>query len=149
MSLRLFVLAFAGVVIWAWPAAAQISSAAPSGRLTPYEEQLYGDKLWKVPREPYERDYGQYKARTYIPPDDERAFNAPSSGRSKAAGTSPMRTDPSGVRPSETTVKRRFQTEMKFREDQRKISERSRIGAPSVPSQHRVYGPGQTPALNK
>ena len=147
MTPRLFALVFAVFIVWAWPAAAQTNSAAPSGRLTPYEEQLYGDQLWKVPRDPYERDFGQYKARSYIPPEDETSFKAPSSGRSRGSGTGPMQTDPAGIRPSDKAVKRRFQTEMKFREDQRKIGERSRIGAPQVPSQHRVYGPGQTPAI--
>lgn len=128
------------------PAAAQYSS--PSTELSPYEEQRYGSKLWELPREPYQSEFGQYKARTYIPPEDDQPAR-PSAVRKRAgtAGRSSIRTESGRRTSSEATVRRRFQSEMKFREDQRKIGERSRIGAPSPPARHRVFGPGQSPAL--
>ena len=149
MSVRLFAVTFLTALLWALPAAAQ-SSSVPSTQLAPYEEQRYGSKLWEVPREPYRTDFEQYKARTYIPPEDDQPARPSSTERrrSSGSGSSPIKTDPGGLKKSDAAVKQRFQTDMKFRESQRKISERSRIPAPSVPTQHRVYGPGQSPALN-
>jgi len=124
---------------------------APDTKLSPYEEQRYGSRLWEVPREPYRGDFEQYKARTYIPPEEEFSSKSLSPNFRPRRKDRPTDAEPEGFRRSDTAVKRRFQTEMKFKENQRKISERSRVRVPSTPPQptpHRVYGPGQSPALN-
>ena len=91
------------LILWA-PGSAWAQTPAPalpSAKLSPYEEQRYGDTLWAVPREPYQSGYRmeEYKARPYARP-----------GLSQ----------------------RRFHNEMTWRNEQRKISERSRqpVAAP-------------------
>ncbi len=68
-------------------------------RLSPYEQNRYGDSLWAVPREPYQSRYqaDRFKAKVYDLP--------------------------------ESTVKERFQSRMSWEGEQQKITGRASQGA--------------------
>ncbi|UQZ89505.1 hypothetical protein C4J81_09940 [Deltaproteobacteria bacterium Smac51] len=67
----------------------------PSTRLSPYEQQRYGDSLWEVPREPYQSRYqtDRFSSKVYNMPD--------------------------------SVVRERFQTRMQWESEQHRISERA------------------------
>lgn len=46
-------------------------SAQTDNKLSTYEQNIYGDKLWKLPREPYQSRYKAdvFKAKVYNLPD--------------------------------------------------------------------------------
>ncbi len=69
--------------------------AAQTEKLSPYEHDLYGGQLWKVPREPYQSRY------------KEEAFKARLHGLPESA------------------VKDRFQSRMEWENEQHDISERA------------------------
>lgn len=114
---------------------------SPSPALSPYEELRYGSDLSRVPREPYQTEYGLegYKARPYIPPETEPSVRPGSTARQRSySSSSPASPSPSGIRNQglnspRTKVRDRYQTRATWRNEQRKISERSRIPVPSAP----------------
>ena len=128
-------------LIWAGPALAQsqppgtkpVQAPAyqpPTTGLTPYERNVYGFQLWAVPREPYQSRYrleqetskiNQFPAATVSP-------RRSSSGKAR----SPINTSPAGV--AERKTQERFQSRMRWENEQRKISDRSRYSAPNQKS---------------
>jgi hypothetical protein len=115
------------------PSPAPAQAQDPSAGLSPYERQVYGDRLWQIPREPYQREYRseEYRARPYLPPVEVPQAGA-SRPKERISGRSPLRTGPpAGLgRPSRT--QQRFQSRKSFENEQRKISERSRTRAPGA-----------------
>lgn len=119
----------------ALPAMAQ----SPSPKLSPYEEQRYGSDLSQVPREPYrtESSLEGYKARPYIPPDAEPSIRPDSASRRRIdsfqAVPSRIGSRDPGLRSPQTRVRDRYQTRATWRNEQNKISERSRVQVPQPP----------------
>ena len=117
------------IMLWPWPAPAR--AQVGSAELSPYEQQVYGDRLWQVPREAYQREYRseEYQARPYIPPKEEASPGVPTLQR-RSSESRPLRTGPSdsSLRPGRS--QQRYQTRKSFENEQRKISERSRVRAP-------------------
>jgi hypothetical protein len=115
------------------PSPAPAQTQGPSAGLSPYERQVYGDRLWQLPREPYQREYRseEYQARPYWPPVEEPKPGA-STLRARSSGRAPLRTGaPASLgRPGRT--QQRFQSRKSFENEQRKISERSRLRAPGA-----------------
>ena len=141
--MKTMILTLASLLLLSWPVPAQ--SQPPSAELSPYEEQRYGDRLWEVPREPYQSGYKfeEYNSKLYEAPGPAPA--RPKSSRPKSSrpgrvqGGSPINTSPS-ISQSPTRAQQRFQTQQRFQNQQRQISERSRVKVPAAPLQ---AGPGQ------
>ncbi len=109
--------------LW-WASAAWGQSPSGSPRLTPYEQQRYGDRLWEVPRDPYQSRYRTEKYNSRL----SETQTAPSAPK-KRGGPSPATLAP-GPDPTAGRVQQRFQTRMRWENEQRRISERSRRGFP-------------------
>lgn len=118
-----------------------VLAQSSSPELSPYEELRYGSDLSRVPREPYQTEsrLEGYKARPYIPPESEPSVRPGSAARQRSySSSSPAFPSPAGIRNqglknSQTKVRDRYQTRATWRNEQRKISERSRITVPSAP----------------
>ncbi|MDR2946460.1 MAG: hypothetical protein LBV79_06920 [Candidatus Adiutrix sp.] len=113
------------LVLWVGPAQAQ--DISPGTKLTPYEETRYGGSLWQVPREPYQSRYRAEKESSALtaPPAAPRPARA--SGR--RGSKSPVHTAPPRHIGEEMT-RQRFQSRMKWENEQRQIGERSRNSVP-------------------
>lgn len=126
-------------------ASAAGAQEAPGSELSAYERQRYEGRLWEVPREPYQSDFNLYRHKNnlYIPPESPAA---PSSSRPAAAlpgaVKSPVNTAPAPPIGSGAKVRQRYQSETKFRQDQRDISRRSRQGGPAPLKIHDPARPG-------
>ena len=123
LTLTVFLLASGPAPAWSDP---------PSPILTPYEHQRYDSSLWEVPREPYQTEY---KIEEY----NSKLDNPPARSQGRVRKQRPIDTSPSSVR-TPTRAQQRFQTRQTWKNEQRKISERSRVQVPQAPLQVR---PGQ------
>jgi hypothetical protein len=105
-----------------WWASAAWGQSSGSPRLTAYEQQRYGDRLWEIPREPYQSRYQteQYTSRLSETPA------VPSGPRNR--GNRSLLTLAPGPDPAAGRVQRRLQTRMQWENEQRRISDRSRQG---------------------
>lgn len=121
--------------------AGPVLAQSPSAALSPYEELRYGQDLSRVPREPYQTEFELegYKARPYIPPEQEPSVRSGAAARQRSYdSSSPAPSSPAGIRGQglknpRTKVRDRYQTRATWRNEQRKISERSRLSVPSAP----------------
>lgn len=126
-----------------------VQAQPPSPRLSPYEELRYGSDLSQVPREPYrsESRLEGYQARPYIPPAPESAVRPGAASRKRSVPDAPAsagRRD-YGLKSPQSKARDRYQTRAVWRNEQRKISERSRIPAPQAPL---LSAPPGQPSLN-
>lgn len=131
--LTLFIL----TMLAARPAPAQ----APSPALSPYEELRYGSNLSEVPRDPYQSEFRSetYQARPYIAPEPDSPIRPGAAAVDRRQNPSPtasqgrIRTRNDGLKTPDARVRDRYQTRTSWSNEQRKISERSRIPVPSAP----------------
>lgn len=146
MPVRLLMMVCLALILPLAPAAAQYSSAPsglppcgePRSGLTKYSEASRGICVGQV---------GQYRARAYIPPGDNRPAGFEHRRPYGTDGGPVINIRSGGSKTSGASI-RRYKADTRFQENQRKISERSRVMVPSVPTGHQIYGPGQSPALS-
>lgn len=121
-----------------------VSAQPRSSELSPYEELRYGADLSRVPREPYKTEFELegYKARPYIPPDPKPSLRPDAASRQRNYSAAPAGPGDRGLKNPRAKVRDRYQTRSTWRNEQRKISERSRIPAPQAP-----IGPGSPASL--